>query len=497
MASARAQLLERSSTNSQLENGHGEITSSPRGALSIFVSDILRWPEMKEQLKIAGPMIFINIFTLWIQLMSVMFVGHLGSSALSRSTIATSFANVVGVSVLMGMSTALDTLCGQAYGAKQYRLLGVHLQRAVVVLILTAIPLAVVFAFAGNILELCGQNSEISRGAGEYSRWLIPVLFGIAFSQPHMRFLLAQSLVIPMIICAFITLLCHMPICWALVYHSGLGYRGAALATSISFWINVVLLVSYVNFSSSCRLTRPSPSWEALRNIKQFVVLGLPSAAMICLEWWCYELLVLIAGLLPDPELEASVLSICLNTGATVFQIPFGIGAAVSTRVSNQLGAGRPQEARDAVRVALRLALSEALVMSIILICSRNVVGRIYSDDQAVISYVSKIMLLVASSALLDAVQANLSGVARGCGLQKIGAAINLGSYYLVGLPVGCCLAFLTSLQGEGLWITGICAPFVQSCLLSILVWRMDWDKQAVEAAARVASSTKDPSLLT
>lgn len=33
-------------------------------------------------------------------------------------------------------------------------------------------------------------------------------------------------------------------------------------------------------------------------------------------------------------------------------------------------------------------------------------------------------------------------GVARGCGLQKIGAFVNLASYYLVGLPSGLLLGF-------------------------------------------------------
>ena len=40
-------------------------------------------------------------------------------------------------------------------------------------------------------------------------------------------------------------------------------------------------------------------------------------------------------------------------------------------------------------------------------------------------------------------------GVARGAGWQKTGAFVNLGSFYVVGLPVGCVLAFLSHLQGK------------------------------------------------
>ncbi|WZZ76716.1 hypothetical protein YC2023_088086 [Brassica napus] len=41
------------------------------------------------------------------------------------------------------------------------------------------------------------------------------------------------------------------------------------------------------------------------------------------------------------------------------------------------------------------------------------------------------------------------SRVARGCGWQKIGACVNLGSYYLVGVPLGLLLGFHLHLGGR------------------------------------------------
>ncbi|KAI4987014.1 hypothetical protein ZWY2020_019814 [Hordeum vulgare] len=81
----------------------------------------------------------------------------------------------------------------------------------------------------------------------------------------------------------------------------------------------------------------------AFKELRQFAELTVPSAMMVCLEWWSFELLVLLSGLLPNPKLETCVLSICLNTGALMFTAPFGLCAAISTCVSNELGAGRPQ----------------------------------------------------------------------------------------------------------------------------------------------------------
>ena len=42
------------------------------------------------------------------------------------------------------MGSALETLCGQAYGAKQYHMLGVHTQRAMLTLLALSIPLATI-----------------------------------------------------------------------------------------------------------------------------------------------------------------------------------------------------------------------------------------------------------------------------------------------------------------------------------------------------------------
>lgn len=41
------------------------------------------------------------------------------------------------------------------------------------------------------------------------------------------------------------------------------------------------------------------------------------------------------------------------------------------------------------------------------------------------------------------------SGIARGCGWQKIGAIVNLGAYYLWGIPAGIFLAFVYHVGGK------------------------------------------------
>ncbi|KAM4084892.1 hypothetical protein ACJW30_08G166900 [Castanea mollissima] len=412
--------------------------------------------EAKKQLRLGGPLIAVSLLQYSLQIVSVMFTGHLGELPLSGASLGSSFASVTGFYVLLGMGSALETLCGQAYGAKQYHMLGVHTQRAILTLLGLSIPLAIIWYNTSTILILLHQNHEIATEAGVFNRWMIPSLFAYA--------------------------LLHVLVCWVLVFKIKLGIKGAALAITISNWVNVLLFAIYVRLSPACKKTWTGFSKEALHDIISFLKLAVPSAIMICLEYWSFEMVVLLAGLLPNPKLETSVLSISLNTCWLVYMISVGLGGTISTRVSNELGAGSPYGARLALRVMIIVALSEGTIIAITTILVRNVWGKLYSKEEEVIRYVAKMMLLLALSDFLDGFQCVLSGAARGCGWQNLCSFINLGAYYLVGIPSAVLFAFVFHFGGKGLWMGIICGLSVQVVALVIVNLRADWKKEANKA---------------
>ncbi|KAK8714637.1 hypothetical protein V6N13_041988 [Hibiscus sabdariffa] len=436
--------------------------------------------EVKKQLWLSAPLIGESLLLYCLQLISVMFVGHLGAIALSSASLATSFAAILAFNLLMGMSTALETLCGQSYGAKQYRMLGTHTQRAMVVLSLITVPLAIVLANTASILAALGQDPEISLAAGIYARFMIPTLFAYAILQCVLRFLRTQNNIFPMVLSSGITTLIHIFMCWALVFGVGLGSKGAALAGSVSYWINVLMLGFYIKLSPSCAQTWTSFSKESLQEILPFLRLAVPSAVMVCLESWSFQILVFLSGLLPNPELETSVLTICINTTAIIFMIPFGLSSAASIRVSNELGAENPGAARLAVHVVLVLAVSQGILFGLVLMLVRDILGYAYSNDARVVAYVSTIIPILSISNLVDGVQCVLSGIARGCGWQKIGAYVNLGAYYIVGIPLSIVLAFVFQLGTKGLWLGITAALFTQMLFLLIITARTNWDQEDI-----------------
>ncbi|ESQ36919.1 hypothetical protein EUTSA_v10003032mg [Eutrema salsugineum] len=448
--------------------------------------------EVKKQFWLSAPLIGVSILQYSLQVISVMFVGHLGSLSLSAASIATSFASVTGFTFLMGTAGALETLCGQSYGARRFGNIGILMQRAMCVLLLLSIPLSIVWANTEHILVIAHQDKSIARLAGSYARYMIPSIFAYGLLQCLNRFLQAQNNVFPVLVSSGITTALHVLLCWALVLKTGLGHKGAALAISISYWTNVVLLSCYVKFSPSCSHTWTGFSKEAISDIGAFVKLGFPSAVMVCFEMWSFELLVLLSGLLPNPVLETSVLSICLNTSLTVWMIPVGLGGTASTRVSNELGAGNPEVAKLAVHVVVTIVIAEGLLIGSVLLLVRHKLGYAFSRDPKVIKYVASMLPIFVAGNFLDGLQCVLSGmVARGCGWQKIGACVNLGSYYLVGVPLGLLLGFHLHLGGWGLWLGIVFALIVQVVSLSLITILTNWDNEAKKALGRVGSSNQ------
>lgn len=94
-----------------------------------------------------------------------------------------------------GLSGALETLCGQAFGFKQYRLrlLGIYLQASAIISFFFSGIISVIWLYTESILILLHQHHDVSKQAALYLRYLIPGLYAYGFLQNILRFLQTQS----------------------------------------------------------------------------------------------------------------------------------------------------------------------------------------------------------------------------------------------------------------------------------------------------------------
>lgn len=90
------------------------------------------------------------------------------------------------------MASALETLCGQAFGAKKYYMLGVYMQRSWIVLFFCCVLLLPTYIFTTPVLKFLGQPDDIAELSGVVALWAIPLHFAFTLSFPLQRFLQCQ-----------------------------------------------------------------------------------------------------------------------------------------------------------------------------------------------------------------------------------------------------------------------------------------------------------------
>ncbi|KAL2248835.1 UNVERIFIED_CONTAM: Protein DETOXIFICATION 35 [Sesamum indicum] len=434
--------------------------------------------------RIGGPIVIQILCQFGTTTVATIFVGHLGDVELSAFTIATTGIGVFAFGFMLGMGSALETLCGQSFGAGQVHMLGVYMQRSMIILLATCIVLLPIYIFATPILKLLGQQDEIAALAGYFTRLLIPQLFSLGINFPTQKFLQAQSKVIVLAWVAILALVSQIFWCWLFIDVFGWGTIGAAMAYDLTSWGTGIAQFIYV--VCWCKDGWKGFSSHAFRGMWAFVRLSLASAVMLCLEMWYMTSIVVITGNLNNAVTAVGSLSICMNIDGWEAMVFIGINAAISVRVSNELGLRHPRAAKYSVYVTLFQSVLIGIVCMIIVLATRNQLALIFTNSKEMQKAVAELSGLLGVTMLLNSVQPVISGVAIGGGWQALVAYINLACYYIFGLPLGYLLGYVAKLGVVGVWGGMIAGVALQTLLLLLLVYRTNWNKEVEQTAERI-----------
>uniref|UniRef100_A0A0D9ZAS0 Protein DETOXIFICATION n=1 Tax=Oryza glumipatula TaxID=40148 RepID=A0A0D9ZAS0_9ORYZ len=424
------------------------------------------WQESKLLWHIAFPAILTAVFQFSIGFVTVGFVGHIGQVELAAVTVVENVIEGFAYGVLLGMGSALETLCGQAVGAGQVSMLGVYIQRSWIICGATAVILTPTYVFTAGILRGLRQPIDIAAVAGTYTRWVIPQLFAYAANFPLQKFFQSQSKVWAMTAISGIALALHVVLNYIFLTRLGHGLVAAALIGNVTWWL--IILAQFIYLVSGCF----PEAWKgfsmlAFKNLAAFVKLSLASAIMLCLELWYYTAVLILVGLLKNAKLQVDVMSVCV-------------------RVSNELGANRPKAAKFAVAMAVSTSAIVGAVFMAVFFIWRTQLPRFFSDDADVVRESAKLGYLLAATIFLNSIQPVLSGVAIGAGWQSLVAFINIGCYYLVGIPLGVLFGFKLKLDAMGIWVGMSLGTLLQTAILAFISFRTKWERQAMMAEERI-----------
>ncbi|PON57821.1 Multi antimicrobial extrusion protein [Trema orientale] len=445
---------------------------------------------------IAFPMILTGLLLYSRSMISMLFLGRLGELALAGGSLAVGFANITGYSILSGLAMGMEPICGQAFGAKKNTLLGLCLQRTVLLLILTSIPISLLWLNMKKILILCGQDEAIAMEAQSYLLYSLPDLLAQSLLHPLRIYLRTQSITLPLTYCATLSIFLHIPINYFLVSYLNLGIKGVALSGVLTNFNLVASLILYILISGVHKSTWGGISKDCFKGWKTLLNLAIPSCISVCLEWWWYEIMILLCGLLLNPRATVASMGILIQTTALIYIFPSSLSFSVSTRVGNELGANRPKKARFAAIVGLSFSFILGFLALVFAVMVRKVWATMFTQDKEIISLTSLVLPIIGLCELGNCPQTTGCGVLRGTARPKVGANINLGCFYIVGMPAALVLSFFAGFDFRGLWLGLLaaqgCCALTMLVVLSLTDWHLEAHRAKVLTGAPVVDVDSD-----
>ncbi|KAK4801611.1 hypothetical protein SAY86_022098 [Trapa natans] len=473
-------------------------------------------PEVVDELKrtalIGVPVLVAGLVGYLKNLVLVACMGRLGTLELAGGALAIGFANITGYSVLSGLAMGMDPLCSQAVGSANPMLARQTLRRTILLLLLASVPISLLWVNLEPLMLLLHQRPDIAKVAGLYCRCALPDLVASSLLHPLRIYLRCNGATWPLMWSTLFAAVLHIPAAVYLAFTLRLGVPGIAASNFVTNFINVLFMLLYLLAGTQSphdevdlKLEIPEPgggddgdhesllkpliglpsrTGSATRSWRRLLRLAIPSCLGVCLEWWWYELMTILSGYFPSPHVALSTAAIVIQTTSLMYTLPAALSASVSTRVGNELGAGRPYGARLAAVVSVGLSLAGSTLGLLLTTLGREAWARVFTNDQQILNLAVAVLPVIGLCELANCPQTTSCGVLRGSARPGTGAVINFCSFYVVGTPAALALGFVWKMGFMGLCY-GLLAAQV-TCAVSILAvvyrtdWEVEWDKAKV-----------------
>ena len=399
--------------------------------------------------------------------------------------------NILGFSVGVGLTSVLDTLVSQAYGAKNFDLASTHLNRARLIVTIAFIPSFLTLFFADSLLLSLGQDPDVSALAAAYTRAFVLGLPAFFYYCCSSAFLRSCQFPNPPLMANVLGTVAHLVLCILLVNKLGWGLWGAGLAMTCN---NIVRCVSLEVFL----VRNPELKGHAFnsseifsyRGIRHFLGLGIPFFIMVSAEWIAYELQSLFAGWVSTEGLAAHVA--CANVVAIVFMIPNGVSQSLSTLVGASLGEGLPKQSKLFAKKGGFMMLGIACTYGVSVMMFNSSIASMYSSDQTTNSILKSCLILTVFFVVFDAMNTTEASIIRGMGLQTRAAKYQMIGMFGVMLPVG---FYLYRYMGiPGIWVGNNAGMLTSALLFLRMIVSADWN-ECSKRAIREAKAQPHPSI--
>ena len=372
-----------------------------------------------------------------------------------------------------GVMVALTPLTTHAKGTKNKALSRQTLQQGIYVgLIFGTLCMALLLVFTRPVMNLMSVTPDIQAMTEQYLMYIAIGLPGVAIHQALRTYNEAINLTKPVTAIAVFGLLLNIPLNLIFVMGWGpidaMGGPGCGLASCIIFYLMAGILWLYTLTSKHHQKVQPLQPFSKpqMQHIGDITKVGLPIGLAIFVEVSLFCVIALFIARL-GPEVVAAH-QITLSISSLLFMVPLSLSAALTVRVGQELGKGKPEQAKLAWKNGILINLLFAIFNGLILYGFRDEVVGLYSQDALVVGLATHLLLFAAIFQISDGLQVGAAGALRAYNDTFITLLITIIAFWLVGLPLGYYLGLSQQapLGAEGFWIGLVAGLSVNALLL-------------------------------
>ncbi len=422
-------------------------------------------------IKIGIPIIIGQLGIILVGIVDNVMVGQYGTLDLAAASFVNNLFNIP-ILFGLGFSYGLTPLVGQFFGRNDKYKAGQLLRNSLAVNLGLGILMAAIMTLAWFNIERFGQPKELLPLIRPYfllhlASLVFVMLFnsfkqfadGITDTKTPMYIILSCNIV--NIIGNYIFIYGHLGI-------PPMGVVGAGISTLTA---RILMCVAFVILFYRKRVYRRyfvgyKRGDYNTADIKALNKMGWMVGMQMGLENGLFSVTGIMIGWLGSVSLAAHQIVVSLSTLG--FMVYYGIGAAISVKVSNYYGKGDIVDIRKTTTAGYHLMLILVLIVSTAFLCSRHVIGHLFSSSEEVLLLVPGLIVILLAFQFGDSLQITYANALRGIGDVVLMAFISFIGYFIIALPVSYLCGFVLHWGIIGIWIgypVGLTLTGVMLCL--------------------------------
>jgi multidrug resistance protein, MATE family len=429
--------------------------------------------EFRPMMRLASPVVFAELGWVMMGIVDTLMVGRLGAAAIGAAGLGSMLFFALAV-FAMGLLLGLDPLVAQAFGARRLDECHRWLIAGVWLSAIVSLPVVAALLLMDASLKWWGLSADVFELTRTYLAiltWsLPPLLLYVAFR----RYLQAMNIVRPVMVALVVANIVNAVANWILIAgHLGapaMGVRGSAYSTLVAriFMAGWLLLTIVLHERHMAPRLRHTPFGLDRERLRRLLTLGWPAGGQAILEVGVFAAATALAGRVSAAALAAH--QIALNMAAFTFMVPFGVSSAAAVRVGHAIGRRDPEGARSAGWAAVTIGVGFMAIAAVVFLLVPRALIRAFTTELDVIDIGATLLFVAAIFQLFDGLQAVTTGALRGLADTRTPMLWNLAGHWLLGLPLGYTLCFVTGLGVVGLW-WGLSAGLMTCGISLLVVW--------------------------